>query len=251
MPAPAHGVVEGPVHASRKRKPPIQRQLGGGGSGMPAGTGSRPSSASSGAVEGECKHEAGTKRAKTVVLSDCDSDPIPSSAVPSDHSSAVPSDDDTPASSAVPSDHDSDVSRPPVWTGIISPLDFAVKELGPLLQDRDLKSCGCPRGCWEAIVEDVEALSLWRSFEDDFGQLKKPDEKEEADALLLDMLKHCGPKGGPSAADAARLYEHYLLRWEGAGVQEGLEDVPRHRHEQDGPPARPGQARRCDSACGQ
>ena len=99
-------------------------------------------------------------RAKTesLALSDCDSDGIPSSAVPSDHSSAVPSDhssavprgDDTPASSAVPSDHDSDVSRPPVWTeGIISPLDFAVKELGPLLQDRDLKSCGCPRRCWQ------------------------------------------------------------------------------------------------------
>ena len=27
-----------PVHASRKRKPPIQRQLGGGGSGMPRGS---------------------------------------------------------------------------------------------------------------------------------------------------------------------------------------------------------------------
>ena len=190
----------------------------------------------------------GTKRAK-VVLSDCVSDGIPSSEVPSDHSSAVPSDDDTPASSAVPSDHDSDVSGPPV-SHSISPLDVAVKQLGPLLQDRDLKSCGCPRGCWEAIAEDVEALSLWRSFSDDFGQLKKPDEKEEADALLLDMLKHCGPKGGPSAADAARLYGHYLLRWEGAGVQEGLEDVPQHRHGQDGPPARPCQARRCDSACG-
>ena len=122
-------------------------------------------------------------------------DGIPSSAVPSDHSSAVPSDEDTPASSAVPSDHDSDVSRPPVWKGISSPLDFAVKELGPLLQDRDLKSCGCPRGCWQAIAEDEEALSLWRSVSDDFGQLKQPGEKEEADALLLDMLKHCGPKG--------------------------------------------------------
>ena len=43
-----------PVHASRKWKPPIQRQLGGGGSGMPAGSGSRPSSASLGAVEVEC-----------------------------------------------------------------------------------------------------------------------------------------------------------------------------------------------------
>ena len=46
-----------PVHASRKWKPPIQRQLGGGGSGMPAGSGSRPSSASLGAVEVECQHE--------------------------------------------------------------------------------------------------------------------------------------------------------------------------------------------------
>ena len=45
-------------NASRKRKPPIQRQLGGGGSGMPAGSGSHPSSASSGAVEAECQHEA-------------------------------------------------------------------------------------------------------------------------------------------------------------------------------------------------
>ena len=131
------------------------------------------------------------------VQSDCDSDGIPSSAVPSDHSSAVPSDDDTPASSAVPSDHDSDVSRPPVWTGIISPLDFAVKELGPLLQDGDLKSCGCPRGCWQAIAEDEEAVSLWRSFSDDFGQLKRLEEKQEVDAFLLDMLKHCGPNGGP------------------------------------------------------
>ena len=42
-----------PVHASRKWKPPIQRQLGGGGSGMPAGSGSRPSSASLGAVEAD------------------------------------------------------------------------------------------------------------------------------------------------------------------------------------------------------
>ena len=143
----------------------------------------------------------GTKRAKTeaLVLSDCDSDGIPSSAVPSDHSSAVPSDDDTPASSAVPSDHDSDVPRPPepVCTGDSVPLDFAVKELGRLLQDSDLKSCRCPRHCWQAIAEDEEAVSWWRSFSDDFGQLKKPDEKEEADAFLLDMLKHCGPNGGP------------------------------------------------------
>ena len=43
-----------PVHAGGKWKLPIQRQLGGGGSGMPAGSGSRPSSASSGAVEAEC-----------------------------------------------------------------------------------------------------------------------------------------------------------------------------------------------------
>ena len=103
------------------------------GSGMPAGSGSCPSSASSGAVEAKCQQEAEAVQAgkmvlktEALVLSDCDSDGIPSSAVPSDHSSAVPSDDDTPASSAVPSDHDSDVSRPPVWTGIISPLDFAL-----------------------------------------------------------------------------------------------------------------------------
>ena len=66
----------------------------------------------------------------------------------------------TPA--AVPSDHDSDVSQLPDRLDFaISPLDFAVKELGPLLQDGDLKSCGCPRGCWQAIAEDEEALSLW------------------------------------------------------------------------------------------
>ena len=127
-------------------------------------------------------------------------DGIPSSAVPSDHSSAVPSDEDTPPPSAVPSDHDSDVSRPPDFAerpGINSPLNCAVKELGPLLQDRDLKSCGCQRGCWQAIAEDEEAVSLWRSFSDDFGQLKQPGEKQEADALLLDMLRICGPKGGP------------------------------------------------------
>ena len=128
-----------------------------------------------------------------------DLDGIPSSAVPSDHSSAVPSDEDTPASSEVPSDHDSDVSRPPDFAErISSPLDFAVKELGPLLQDRDLKSCGCQRGCWQAIAEDEEAVSLWRSFSDDFGQLKQPGEKHDADALLLDMLRHCGPTGGPA-----------------------------------------------------
>ena len=227
---------------------------------MPAGSGSCPSSASSGAVEAKCQQAAEAVQAGKMVLkteagagklSDCDSDGIPSSAVPSDHSSAVPSDDDTPASSAVPSDHDSDVSQLPDRLDFaISPLDFAVKELGPLLQDGDLKSCGCPRGCWQAIAEDEEALSLWRSVSDDFGQLKQLDEKQEADAFLLDMLKHCGPNGGPSTADAARLYGHYLLRWEGAGVQEGLEDVPQHRHGQDGPPARPCQARRCDSACG-
>ena len=132
------------------------------------------------------------------MLSDCDSDGIPSSAVPSDHS-AVPSDDGTPASSAVPSDHDSDVSQLPDrrLDFAISPLDFTVKELGPLLQDGVLKSCGCPRGCWQAIAEDEEAVSVWRSFSDDFGQLKQPDEKQEADAFLLDMLKHCGPNGGP------------------------------------------------------
>ena len=131
--------------------------------------------------------------------SDHDSDGIPSSAVPSDHSSAAPSDEDTPPSSAVPSDHDSDVSRPPDFAerpGISSPLNFAVKELGPLLQDRDLKSCGCQRGCWQAIAEDEEAVSLWRSFSDDFGQLNQPGEKQEVDALLLDMLRHCGPNGG-------------------------------------------------------
>ena len=56
----------------------------------------------------------GTKRAKTeaLVLSDCDSDGIPSSEVPSDHSSAVPSDEDTPASDAVPSDDDSPTEAP-------------------------------------------------------------------------------------------------------------------------------------------
>ena len=178
-------------------------------SGMPSRSGSCPSGASLGAVEAKCEQEAEAAKQEVPsdgdlgdippLLSDCDLDDIPSSAVPSDHSSAVPSDDDTPASSAVPSDHDSDVSRPPepVWTGISSPLDFAVKELGRLLQDSDLKSCGCPRHCWQAIAEDEEAVSLWRSFSDDFGQLKKPDEKEEADAFLLDMLKHCGPNGGP------------------------------------------------------
>ena len=172
---------------------------------MPAGSGSCPSSASSGAVEAKCQQEAEAVQAgkmvlktEALVLSDCDSDGIPSSAVPSDHSSAVPSDDDTPASSAVPSDHDSDVSQLPDRLDFaLSPLDFAVKELGPLLQDGDLKSCRCPRGCWQAIAEDEEALSLWRSASDDFGQLKKLNEKEEADAFLLDMLKHCGPHGGP------------------------------------------------------
>ena len=93
-----------------------------GGSGMPAGSGSCPSSASSGAVEAKCQQAAEAVQAGKMVLkteagagklSDCDSDGIPSSAVPSDHSSAVPSDDDTPASSAVPSDHDSDVSQLP------------------------------------------------------------------------------------------------------------------------------------------
>ena len=175
---------------------------------MPAGSGSCPSSASSGAVEAKCQQAAEAVQAGKMVLkteagagklSECDSDGIPSSAVPSDHSSAVPSDDDTPASSAVPSDHDSDVSQPPDrrLDFAISPLDFAVQELGPLLQDGDLKSCGCPRGCWQAIAEDEEALSLWRSVSDDFGQLKQLDEKQEADAFLLDMLKHCGPNGGP------------------------------------------------------
>ena len=77
-------------------------------SGMPAGSGSCPSGASLGAVGAKCEQEA--EAGKQEVPSDCDLDDIPSSAVPSDHSSAVPSDDGTPASSAVPSDHDSDVS---------------------------------------------------------------------------------------------------------------------------------------------
>ena len=146
----------------------------------------------------------GTRDAKSevVVLSDHDSSGIPSSVEPSDHSSSVPYDEDmppTPPSSAVPSDHDSDDVCPPAFAmrpGISSPLDYALKELGPLLQDKDLKNCGCQRGCWQAIAEDEEAVSLWRSFSDDFGQLKQPDEKQEADAFLLDMLKHCGPNGG-------------------------------------------------------
>ena len=63
----------------------------------------------------------------------------------------------------------------------IAPLDFAVKELVRdfgLQQCRELKGCGCPRNCWQAIVEDKEAVSLWRSFSEDFGQLK--EEKVEA-----------------------------------------------------------------------
>ena len=140
---------------------------------------------------GSVDRDQGAK-SEDLVPPDHDSAGIPSSAAPSDHSSAAPSDEDTPPSSAVPSDDDSDVPQPPS-----PPLNFAVKKLGPLLQDRDLKSCGCPRGCWQAIVEDEEAVSLWRSFSDDFGQLKQTDKKQEADAFLLDMLKHCGPNGGP------------------------------------------------------
>ena len=88
-------------------------------SGMPAGSGSCPSGASLGAVEAKCEQEA--EAGKQEVPSDCDLDDIPSSAVPSDHSSAVPSDDveDIP-SSAVPSD-DSDDN--------LSTLDFAVPPL--------------------------------------------------------------------------------------------------------------------------
>ena len=56
-----------------------------GGSGLPAGSGSCPSSASSGAVEAECQQEAEAVQAgkmvlktEALVLSDCDSDGIPS-----------------------------------------------------------------------------------------------------------------------------------------------------------------------------
>ena len=76
------------------------------------------------------------------MLSDRYSDGIPSSAVPSDHSSAVPSDEDTPPSSAVPSDHDSDASRPPDFAerpGISSPLNFAVEELGAVAAGQGLE----------------------------------------------------------------------------------------------------------------
>ena len=96
---------------------------------------------------GSVDRDQGAK-SEDLVPSDHDSDGIPSSAVPSDHSSAVPSDEDTPPSSAVPSDHDSDVLRPPDFAerpGISLPLNFVVKELGPLLQDTELKSCGCQR----------------------------------------------------------------------------------------------------------
>ena len=55
------------------------------GSGMPAGSGSCPSSASSGAVEANCQQEAEAVQAGKMVLktealglSDCDSDGIPS-----------------------------------------------------------------------------------------------------------------------------------------------------------------------------
>ena len=176
-------------------------------SGMPAGRGRRPSSASLGAVEAKCEQEAEAVKQEVQCEqrsgsgeAGSDLEAIPSSAVPSEHSSAVPSDDmyDIP-SSAVPSDDSDDNDSDDnlcMLDFAVPPLDFAVKELGPLLQDGDLKSCGCLRGCWEAIAEDEEALSLWRSFSNDFGQLQQLQEKQEVDALVLDMLRHCGPNGG-------------------------------------------------------
>ena len=37
---------------------------------------------------------------------------------------------------------------------------------------------------------------MWRSFSTDWGQLKQDNDKQEMGALLLDMIKHCGPNGG-------------------------------------------------------
>ena len=64
------------VHASRKRTPPIQRQLGGGGSGM--------------LVKAECQQEAEAARQEvTPIVTWMIVLPLTG---PSDHSSAVPSD---------------------------------------------------------------------------------------------------------------------------------------------------------------